>query len=122
MKSSAGIDAPTDLVENGSTCDADQDESFNPRKRECPLNNPTDNPGCKRQKHASADNFKTPFDVIGNRAVEEKENNGRCLSPKCLYFSKRNDNDFFADRNVNRKNKPPEAGVITRIYIENFMW
>ena len=86
-----------------------------PRKRSSPLKSSSGNSRQKKQKLSSGS------------GEDEKENNGRRPSSSS---SRRQNNsikpetglDFLAGRNINQKNKPPEAGIITKIYAENFMW
>eukprot|EP00531_Pseudo-nitzschia_arenysensis_P017651 CAMPEP_0116143792 /NCGR_PEP_ID=MMETSP0329-20121206/15640_1 /TAXON_ID=697910 /ORGANISM="Pseudo-nitzschia arenysensis, Strain B593" /LENGTH=1209 /DNA_ID=CAMNT_0003639137 /DNA_START=160 /DNA_END=3789 /DNA_ORIENTATION=+ len=89
-----------------------------PRKRTSPLKSSSGNSRQKKQKLSSG-----PVDDYAN---DEKENNGRRPSPGSSlsqgHGSKQESGlDFLAGRNINQKNKPPEAGIITKIYAENFM-
>jgi len=85
-----------------------------PRKRSSPLKSSTGNSRQKKQKISSGSD------------EDEKENNGR--RPSSSSSRRQNHSikpesglDFLAGRNINQKNKPPEAGIITKIYAENFM-
>ena len=103
------------------------DESASsPRKRGSPLKFSSDNPQRgKKQKRNKQKPQDGPVD-------EEKENNGRSRrpSPSSSSSRRRKTNEpsrasakgYFDDRNINPPNKPAEAGVITKIYVENFMW
>ena len=97
----------------------DHEESSSSRKRRSALKSTTDKNRRKRKKQEPAD------EENNNVVVEGKENNGHQPSPTTSHESlntKTNASGFFADRNVNAVNKPPEAGVITTIKVENFMW
>ena len=98
-----------------------QEEPSSPQKRGSPLKSSSGNPRRKKQKHSSRDKQKPP-----DGAVDDKENNGRHLSLSDSNMSKSHEpesgNDFLVGRNKNPKNRPPEAGVITKIHVENFMW
>lgn len=108
------IEASTEMLINNNT----DELTPSPRKRASPLKSSSGNSRQKKQKLSSG-----PVDDI---AEDEKENNGRRPSPgsslsqqSTKYESRL---DFLAGRNINEKNKPPEAGIITKIYAENFMW
>ena len=127
MTTLANEEASEELFDNENMGEADQEESSSPRKRGSPLKSSTKNPRRKKSKRAANTNKEEPLDgVIENTAAEDKENNGRRPSPHSPHLNKSTDveggNDFFKNRNINQKNKPPEAGVITKIYAENFMW
>lgn len=108
-------------IENENMNEELQEELSSPQKRGSPLKSSSGNPRRKKQKHSSRDKQKPP-----DGAVDDKENNGRHPSPSDSNMSKSHEpesgNDFLVGRNKNPKNRPPEAGVITKIHVENFMW
>jgi hypothetical protein len=100
------------------------------RKRGSPLSNPKRNKK-KQRRNQHHNNTMEPEDdeeVVeeGNNPDSEKENNGRRPS-RSSSSSRRSEttqdiNSALArHRNVNPAGKPPEAGVILKIYVENFM-
>lgn len=95
-----------------------EEESASSKKRGSPLKASSDNPRQKKQKRSKKRTLEN--------AADDKENNGRRPSPSNSQSSQATEaetgNDFLAGRNKNQKNKPPEAGIITKIYAENFMW
>lgn len=95
-----------------------EEESPSSKKRGSPLKDSSDNPRQKKQRRSKK---KTQ-----ENAADDKENNGRRPSPSSSHSNQsmeaESGNDFLAGRNKNQKNKPPEAGIITKIYAENFMW
>jgi chromosome segregation ATPase len=112
-----------EVFEDENMCGDNKEESPSLRKRGSPLKSSTDNPRRKKKKNANMDKQNLVEGVDGNTAIEEKENNGRRSSKSSSRLNKEPDvgNDFLAGRNINSKNKPAEAGVITKIYAENFM-
>jgi hypothetical protein len=126
MKTLTKEEAFEELFDNENMGKADQEESSSPRKRGSPLKSSTENPQRKKPKRANTNKQEELDGVIENTAAEDKENNGRRPSPNSSHLNNDvengNGNDLFAERNLNPKNKPPEAGVITKIYAENFMW
>ena len=95
-----------------------EEESLSSKKRGSPLKDSSDNPRQKKQRRSKKKTLEN--------AADDKENNGRRPSPSNSHSSQNMEaesgNDFLAGRNKNSKNRPPEAGVITKIYVENFMW
>ena len=120
MTADTETEASAEMLVNDNMDDGVQEESPSRRKRGSPLKSTTDN---KRQRRSKADK-KKPFDD----ATQDKENNGRRPSPNTARADEsesvelESGNDFLAGRNINPENKPAEAGVITKIYAENFMW
>jgi hypothetical protein len=132
--------ASTALNEHGSS------ESKSPRKRGSPLkSSPDDGESAqsdsqrKKLKRSNGNNRnKQKLQSDNNETTtsdKENENNGRRQAATSRR-SRTNTDDgdeaeaeaatsangsYFGDRNINKANKPPEAGVISRIYVENFM-
>lgn len=104
-----------------------------PRKRESPLKNSSDGDGetnsdplRKKHKNSNGNSRNKQKLQSGETAIDDnKENNGRRLTSsrraKVTDDEGMSANNYFQDRNINRVNKPPEAGVISKIYVENFM-
>ena len=95
-----------------------EEESASSKKRGSPLKASSDNPRQKKQKRSKKRTLEN--------AADNKENNGRrpslSNSQSSQAMEAESGNDFLAGRNKNQKNRPPEAGIITKIYAENFMW
>ena len=118
---------PNAYVEAESTEHVDEIEnedeaSVSPRKRGSGLKSSSENPRRKKQKAGKP----LSHESSENDTTQDKENNGRRTSSasrrRTTNESSTDATDFLAGRNINKPNKPPEAGVITRIYAENFMW
>mmetsp|Transcript_29485 Transcript_29485/g.33811 ORF Transcript_29485/g.33811 Transcript_29485/m.33811 type:complete len:1212 (-) Transcript_29485:207-3842(-) len=104
-----------------------------PRKRDSPLKKSSDgggevhnDPRRKKRKSSSGKNRNKQKLQSRETAIDDnKENNGRRLTgskhSKVTDDEGMSANSYFEDRNINRVNKPPEAGVISKIYVENFM-
>lgn len=111
-----------------------EDTESSPRKRSSSLKSSPDddvesNSNSRRKKHkrTSGDDNRNKRKHESNEASvdDDKENNGR-PPPSSRRSRVSNDegtsaNGFFDGRNINQPNKPPEAGVISKIYVENFM-
>jgi hypothetical protein len=123
MTTLTNAEASSEVLVGENMAEGDQEESLSPRKRGSPLKSSTDNPRRKKPKNGNTGKQKPLDDQI---AVDDKENNGRRPSPNNSHPIGNNDpesaNNLLAGRNINERNKPPEAGVITKIYAENFMW
>ena len=112
----------------------DEDTESSPRKRSSSLKSSPDddvesksNSRRKKHKRTSGDDNRNKRKHESNEAGvdDDKENNGR-PPPSSRRSRVSNDegtsaNGFFDGRNINQPNKPPEAGVISKIYVENFM-
>lgn len=112
----------------------DEDTESSPRKRSSSLKSSPDddvesksNSRRKKHKRTSGDDNRNKRKHESNEASvdDDKENNGR-PPPSSRRSRVSNDegtsaNGFFDGRNINQPNKPPEAGVISKIYVENFM-
>ena len=112
---------------NENTDEKFEEESPNSRKRGLSLKSGKENRGRKKQKDANDMDKQQPDGGGDNtKADADKENNGRPTSLNNSRHNRNNDPDTGAGnlvrRSINKKNKPAEAGVITRIYVENFMW
>jgi hypothetical protein len=137
--------ASTAVNEHGSS------ESQSPRKRGSPLKSSPDDDETaaqsdsqkkKKLKRSNGNNNrnkqKLQSDNETTTSDKENENNGRRQAASSSSRRSRTNTDdggdeaetaaatsadssYFGDRNINKANKPPEAGVISRIYVENFM-
>mmetsp|Transcript_18798 Transcript_18798/g.52504 ORF Transcript_18798/g.52504 Transcript_18798/m.52504 type:complete len:1214 (+) Transcript_18798:218-3859(+) len=108
--------------EENSVDEGKNDALSSPRKRGSSFESPADNSQRKKQK---ADNNadKAVSQNIQYDPDKEKENNGRSSVSRRRKTNELSNNlgDFLPDRNINPANKAPEAGIITKIYAENFM-
>jgi hypothetical protein len=129
--------ASTAVNEHGSS------ESQSPRKRGSPLkSSPDDGEAAqsgsqrKKLKRSSGNNRnKQKLQSDNNETAtsdKENENNGRRQAASSRRPKTSTDDgdeaaatsangSYFGDRHINEANKPAEAGVISRIYVENFM-
>eukprot|EP00535_Pseudo-nitzschia_heimii_P003888 CAMPEP_0197177072 /NCGR_PEP_ID=MMETSP1423-20130617/2806_1 /TAXON_ID=476441 /ORGANISM="Pseudo-nitzschia heimii, Strain UNC1101" /LENGTH=1222 /DNA_ID=CAMNT_0042626559 /DNA_START=130 /DNA_END=3798 /DNA_ORIENTATION=+ len=126
METPSEVEATEEAFANEKTSEGFQEESPTSRKRGLSVKPANENCGQKKQKDASSIDKQHPHGVAENTEVDaDKENDGR---PTSLNTSRQNRDDHpdtqdgnLMRRSINPKNKPPEAGVIKRIYVENFM-
>ena len=127
METLAKVEATEEAFANENTGEGVEEELPTSRKRGLSLKSAKENGGRKKQKDANSVDKQKPDSVPDNTKVDaDKENNGRPASLNSSRQNRSNDpntqDESLGRRSINPKNKPPEAGVIKRIYVENFMW